>query len=240
MTTRQRVKAPSSRPLLVGVIASLADLRRASRLRNPPDLFELRLDYLRRDLDELENALPILSVRSPLIITARHPDEGGATNLSNKQRRKLLLRFLGHARYIDVELRSVRPFASVLALARKQKVGRIISFHNFQSAQTVRSLKNKANKAKKRGADIFKVATRVDSKDQLAKLIEFFQSHKIDLPLSAMGIGELGRKSRRALLQLGSVLNYASLGLAKIAGQPSLSEIRRWVKRPVGRSTKLG
>ena len=31
-------------PQIVGVISSSADLRRAVRMRNPPDLFELRLD----------------------------------------------------------------------------------------------------------------------------------------------------------------------------------------------------
>jgi len=240
MTTRQRVKARSLRPLLVGVIASLADLRTARRLRNPPDLFEIRLDYLHRDLNELENSLSVLAARSPLIITARHPSEGGATKLSNSQRRELLLRFLPLASYIDVELRSVRPFAPILSQARQRRIRCIISVHDFQSTPTVRNLGNKAHKAKKRGADIFKIATRTDSKDQLARLLEFFERHKIDLAISAMGIGKLGRRSRRALLRMGSALNYAGLRSFRISGQPSLAEIRRWPKCSAGRSPKLG
>ena len=43
-----------------------------------------------------------------------------------------------------------------------------------------------------------------------------------------MGIGELGRRTRLELLRRGSVLNYAHLGRARIAGQPSLRDIRRW------------
>src|ERR1700681_721154 len=103
MTTRPSVKAPIARQI-VGVIASRADLLRAARMANPPDLFELRLDHLLNHLDLLENELSRLS--SPFIITARHPREGGANNLSVNQRRELLSRFLHHARYIDVELRS--------------------------------------------------------------------------------------------------------------------------------------
>jgi len=79
----------TDRPRVVGVIASRADLGRALGMRKPPDLFELRLDHLAgtveqhrkssraRDLwSELKNTLPRL--RAPLIITARHPQEGGA------------------------------------------------------------------------------------------------------------------------------------------------------------------
>ena len=51
-----------------------------ARMANPPDLFEIRLDHLVNVVDELEARLPLL--RRPVIITARHPREGGANNLS--------------------------------------------------------------------------------------------------------------------------------------------------------------
>jgi 3-dehydroquinate dehydratase-1 len=225
MTTRPPVKAPIA-PQIIGVIASRADLLRAVRMKNSPDLFELRLDHLLNDLDLLESELSRLS--SPFVITARHPREGGANNLSFNQRRQLLSRFLRHARYIDLELRSTKPFKSVLSLAGKQNVGRIISFHDFNSTPTVASLRAKARAAKSHGADIFKVATRTDSRTELARLLDFFANYDVDLPISAMGIGRLGRESRRELLRLGSVLNYANLGRVQVRGQPSLSEITRW------------
>src|SRR6516164_73499 len=89
---------------IVAVIASPADMDRAMRIRRPPNFFELRLDRLAAIVDQLENKLPKL--RAPLIITARHPEEGGANKLSLPQRRDLLTRFLNHAEYLDVELRS--------------------------------------------------------------------------------------------------------------------------------------
>jgi 3-dehydroquinate dehydratase type I len=225
MTTRPPVKAPITRQI-VGVIASRADLLRAVRIKNPPGLFELRLDHLLHQLDFVENKLSTLP--APFIVTARHPRECGANNLSVNQRRQLLSRFLRRARYVDVELRSARALESVLSFARKQIVGRIISFHDFNSTPTVVSLRAKARAAKSLGADIFKVATRTDSKTDLARLLEFFTGHDVDLPISAMGIGKLGRESRRELLRLGSVLNYANLGRVQVRGQPSLSEITRW------------
>ena len=50
---------------LVAVIASPTALARATRLRHPPDLFELRLDALRHSLGEIARALPKL--RAPLL-----------------------------------------------------------------------------------------------------------------------------------------------------------------------------
>ncbi len=42
-----------------------------------------------------------------------------------------------------------------------------------------------------------------------------------------MGMGKLGRESRRVLMKRGSVLNYAHIGRTRVAGQPSLSDLRR-------------
>jgi len=88
-------------------------------------------------------------------------------------------------------------------------VRRIISFHDFDSTPTARSLRAKARAAKLRGADIFKVATRTDTPDQLARLFDFVANKEVDLAVSAMGIGKLGAISRFVLARRGSALNYA-------------------------------
>ena len=133
-------------PRIVGTITSRADLDRAVRMRRQPDLFELRLDCLVRVVDELESKLSKL--RAPLIVTARHPQEGGANRLNLGQRRDLLSRFLSHARYIDVELRSAAALHSLLKLARKKNVWRIISFHDLKATPDSGVLQIKARRAK--------------------------------------------------------------------------------------------
>jgi hypothetical protein len=102
-----RVKISRHNPRIVGVITNSAELRRASGMSAPPDLFELRLDSLVNEnaLEQKARNLP-----APLIITARHPAEGGKHNLPGKTRRDLLLRFLPLAQYVDIELRSVQAF----------------------------------------------------------------------------------------------------------------------------------
>jgi len=109
-------------------------------MKTPPDVFELRLDHLIGLLDELEKKVSIL--RTPLLITARHPSEGGANRLSSQRRRELLLRFLPYARYVDVELRSVKS-SGLCSNKRAEKNSSIISFHNLKETPNVRTLKAK-------------------------------------------------------------------------------------------------
>jgi 3-dehydroquinate dehydratase len=54
---------------------------------------------------------------------------------------------------------------------------------------------------------------------------------EVDLPLSVMGIGKLGPKSRHELMRRGSILNYAHLGRASITGQPSLEDMRAYQRK---------
>lgn len=237
MTTRRTGKV--GRPRLVAVISSWADLRAAIAIRQPPDFFELRLDSLSPIPRNAEDKISRL--RAPLIITARDPREGGVGNLSIETRRELLLRFLPHAKYIDVELRTARQFKSLLTQAQKRKVGLILSYHNLKATPSSRSLCAKAKRAKDAGADIFKVATRTDTPAALAKLIDFLKSctgnrssssNRLgDIRLAVMGIGKLGAISRLLLLRCGSVLNYGSVGRPNIEGQLPVEVLRSALPR---------
>ena len=184
-------------------------------------------------------------LKARLILTARDPSEGGANNLPTQKRRELLRRFLPHAALIDVELRSCAAFQSIVDLAREQDVGVILSFHDLKSTPSLGSLCAIARRAKSLGADILKIATRTDTSEALSRLIDFIYHKGVDLPVSVMGIGKFGHKSRRELIRRGSVLNYCSLSSARLPGQPTLSQIRRWMlqtcrsglRRRVRRST---
>jgi 3-dehydroquinate dehydratase-1 len=222
MTARHSTKRY---PRVVGVIASGADVKRATRMRRPPDLFELRLDHLADMAEQVQRALPKL--RRPLIITARDPHEGGANKLRLRQRRDLLVRFLNHADYIDIELRSARALQPLLANTKTQKVQRIVSFHDFKSTPSAQMLAAKARQARSHGADIFKVATRTDTPMQLGRLLEFMTRSPLNLSLAVMGIGKLGAISRVLLAHAGSVLIYASItSLTDVEGQMSLEQLR--------------
>ena len=140
-------------PQIVAVLASLPDLQRATRMRRLPDFFELRLDALHRELPTIEQILARLS--APLIITARHPAEGGLNNLSASRRRALLKRFLPRAACVDVELRSAAQLRPILAAARERKVKRIISVHDFHRAPSADRLDQWAREAESLGSGHF-------------------------------------------------------------------------------------
>ena len=240
MTAQSWVKTARSR--IVAVIGSHADLERGIRIRKLPDFFELRLDCLSGSINQEKLSM----LPAPLILTARDPHEGGVNDLPSQRRRELLRRFLPHAALIDVELRSFAAFESIVDLARKRNVGIILSFHDFESTPPLGILHAIARKAKSLGADILKIATRVDTSDALSRLLDFIHSKDVDLPVSVMGIGKFGLRSRRVLMRRGSVLNYCSLFRGNVTGQPTLSQVRRWtlgtssaggLRRQVRRST---
>jgi 3-dehydroquinate dehydratase len=68
---------------------------------------------------------------------------------------------------------------------------------------------------------------RTDTAVELARLLDFFEDHKKHMRISAMGVGRLGKASRIALMQNGSVLNYAHLTAPGVEGQLSLAVARR-------------
>jgi 3-dehydroquinate dehydratase I len=211
-------------PQIAGVIFTLADLRRAVRMRNPPDLFELRLDALFPGQVEVGAALRHL--RAPLIITARHPREGGSNQLSLQKRRALLLRFLPHAAYVDIELRTAGAFGAILETARAKRSRIILSFHDFNETPRRPRLDEIARTAKALGADLLKVATRTDNTLQLARLRDFFQSARLEMDIAAMGVGRLGRVSRVEFAPR-AALNYGHLGSPQAEGQLSIVQLRR-------------
>jgi 3-dehydroquinate dehydratase-1 len=217
------------RPRLVAVIASAADLDRAARTPDAPDLFELRLDALAPMADAVEQAIAELPAR--VIITARHPAEGGIASVTATNRRALLHRFLRYAAYLDIELRSARWSADLFSAARKANVRTILSFHDLHGMPETTVLRRKLDAAKLLRADVFKLAVRVDRRTELWRLVEFFDAGTRSLPISAMGIGKLGRESRVELARRGSALNYVYLTRAQTAGQLSLADARRLLPR---------
>src|SRR5881398_1077681 len=148
-------------------------------MRVRPDLFELRLDHL-PNLRESQ----LLRLRQPLIITARHPAEGGKKVRS--ARSDLLLKFLPQAKFVDVELRSLHELGAVWEEARRLRVGRICSFHDFTRTPSPAVLHKKLLGARKAGANVFKVVTRADTLCDLLTLFEFLWSELSSMRLCVM------------------------------------------------------
>lgn len=218
MKPRQMTSPLPRTPATVGTIHSPAALREALDLPlGAVDFLEVRVDHFVRDLAPLRRALPRL--KAPLIITVRHPAEGGAAKLGYAVRAALYRDFMPAAAFIDVELRSARALHAVLDEAKSARVNRIVSWHNFATTPGVEKLRARWLAARAFSPDVIKFATRTRTAAHLATLLTFFAHAPKKPELSLMGMREFGQISRLALAAAGSVLNYGYLGECQVPGQ---------------------
>ena len=211
--------------LVVATAHTGKGLRQAGWLR-PGDVgfVEVRLDTLAADAPRLKAALE--SIRVPVLLTARHPAEGGGTRLSLSERRSHFQAFLLKASAVDVELRSVASMSAILESARRRKIKRVISFHDFRGTPGLARLHKIVQSSARAGADIVKVATHLRSANDLAVLLMLQSAAKV--PLATMGMGPLGKVSRLVLAAAGSRLNYGYLDKPQVRGQwPALELVER-------------
>jgi 3-dehydroquinate dehydratase I len=213
---------PSS---VVGTIHSSASLKAARRLKaGDVDFLEVRVDHFVDDLPDLLGAARKLA--APLIITVRHPREGGAAPITSAERADLYRMFFPFAALIDVELRSAAALASVLREAKESGIARILSWHDFKKTPPLSELKSRWEKAREFAPEIIKFATRTRTAMDFARLMELQATAPRRPALSLMGMREFGKISRLALAQAGSVLNYGYLGELQVPGQWSARTLK--------------
>lgn len=206
-----------ARPLIVAAISTHANL--AIALKRPSravDLFEIRADCWAADPSLVLKAIP--KFKRPLLLTVRHPKEGGQNELSRADRGRLFELFLPAAHAVDVEARSLRELASIVETALQNELPLVVSFHDFKGMPALEKLRELADRAADSGASAFKIAVTPRKPDDIARLVEFLTG-KSRLPLAVMGMGKWGKLSRLACASLGSVLNYGYMDQAQVPGQ---------------------
>jgi 3-dehydroquinate dehydratase-1 len=210
----------SARPLTVGVpdAATLALWGRMSAAEREAacDLIELRLDTLK--LAEADLRAGLTGNTLPVLLTARHPAEGGQGPADAAGRMALIEPLLDLASLIDVELRSAQEMRPLVQKAQGRGVRVVGSFHDFQATPSDEVLEGAISFAQPAGLDSVKIATFLNSTDDLTRLIRIASAPQ-RLRLSCMGMGPLGRVSRLVLAKCGSLLNYGYLGEANAPGQ---------------------
>lgn len=204
-------------PQVVAAVHSPGALRRASEIRpGEVDFLEIRVDNFALDPAPVLKVLPKLRV--PLLVTVRHPAEGGANGLTLAQRRDLYTQFMPWASLIDIELRSWEKLPDIIDLARRSQVKIIASTHYFHSMPSAATLERSVKRAQTLGADVSKVAALAETPAALGRLLEIVQK-KRSLPVSVMGMGKFGKISRLTLASAGSILNYGYLDRPNASGQ---------------------
>jgi 3-dehydroquinate dehydratase-1 len=211
----------SSRPLVVGVISDAEVMhdfvsQSAEMQQTTCDVVELRLDLIGLPAAELRAAAS--GVVLPVLLTARHPAEGGQGAESGEARAAMIEPLLDIAALVDIELRSVNDMRGLLAKARGMGVSVLGSFHDFQATPADDVLRGAVTFAENAGLDAVKMAAYVNSVEDLFRLGRLVGEPK-RLRLSAMGMGPWGRVSRLLLAKCGSLLNYGYLGESNAPGQ---------------------
>jgi len=215
--TLTNLKSIPKSPLVVGTIHSPGALRRALSLkRGEVDLLELRVDHFAEAPDDLLKAAPKL--QAPLIVTVRHPGEGGAGGLPLGKRRALYAQFISFAAFVDIEVRSCKAFGGLIAEAKAGGKHVIVSDHHFRSTPPLARLEERFETARRAGASLFKLAALASAPSDLVTLLSFL-SAKRRLPLSVMGMGAYGKVSRLLFARAGSILNYGYLDRPQVPGQ---------------------
>jgi 3-dehydroquinate dehydratase I len=182
------------------------------------------VDALAAQLVTVRRLLPKL--RHPILLTVRHPGEGGLGKLSVRRRRALLTEFLPYAALLDVEIRSLDSMGGLISSAKQCGVTVIVSDHHFRSTPTVARMLERQTRALAAGADVFKIAAMTSDARSLARLLEF-AARRSSKPRSIMGMGRFGLASRLALACAGSALNYGYLDKPNAPGQWEARELKR-------------
>ncbi len=218
----------SSRPLAVGAISDAAGLEHFCTLDATAraalcDVAELRLDLLKLPAADLRSKLA--GNELPLLLTARHPAEGGQGPEDPAGRAAMIEPLLDLATLIDLELRSVMQMQGTIQKARAIGVPVIGSFHDFQATPSDDVLLGAVSFAQQAGLDAVKFATYLNTQDDLIRLMKLAGgTHR--LRLSVMGMGPWGRVSRLVLAKCGSLLNYGFIGTSNAPGQWSAARLK--------------
>jgi 3-dehydroquinate dehydratase type I len=169
------------------------------------ELAELRLDLI----PDAAGHLPGLFGGPATTIATCRPGK-----LSPAARRDLLLAALeAGADLVDVEHDAPASLQRALLIAAR-RMGRrlIVSFHDFEGTPERAVLDRQVRRAFERGADLVKVACRVDSPQDAARLLGLLDG---DVPLVVVGMGEQGRLVRLVAPLLGSAFTFAAPSKAR-------------------------
>ncbi len=186
------------------ICVSLAhmDFNSCMQLAEKEPFVEFRFDLLDVGPDRVTR---MVSAAKRCIATCR------PGNLSGGKRLLILRTALeAGADYVDIELESDKSFRKeLMSLARSRGSDVILSHHDFEKTPGTEELDRIVRDCRNAGADLVKVACRVNHREDLLNLLQLYR-HKFRMIV--IGMGEEGLISRVAAPFLGAEFTFASAG----------------------------
>jgi 3-dehydroquinate dehydratase/shikimate dehydrogenase len=180
-------------------------------------LIELRLDYIRRQVD-LKRLLA--NRKCPMIVTCRRAAEQGNWEGSEESRLMLLRAAIAEGvDYVDLE----EDIAG--SIPRYGKTKRIVSMHDFRC--TPENLEEIHARLAGLDADIVKMATMANEPHDNVRMLQFVRQSKV--PTVGICMGEIGTPSRILAGKFGAPFSYATFHheRALAPGQLSFDQMRQ-------------
>lgn len=199
----------------------------ARKLQGGADIVEIRLDLLEQPA--VQPFVEGLTV--PLLFTNRPQWEGGNWQGPEEERIALLVEAIeSGAAYVDIELMaSEESRGRIFAAAASAPTKTIVSWHNFSETPNDDLLAGILSRQCQSGADIGKMVTMAhDYSDSLRVLALQLLAAREQFPLAAFCMGQAGKISRAATLELGGVLTYGAVDRESCTapGQLSVDDLR--------------
>jgi len=223
----QRFRLPRVCVAVVGEDPSKIIDRAESLVRDNPFL-EFRLDYLANPsaaLPKLKHFLD-LHPEATVIATCRRVANGGKFKGSAAAQLELLTDAAAAGfQLVDIELQSAESLKAGQLAGLKDKVGVILSFHDFKATK---KLEDTFADLKQYPADFYKVVSTATTLHDNVQMMKFLQAHSAEFEMVALCMGEQGIISRVLGVRAGSIFTFAAAtrGEETAPGQVTAGELR--------------
>jgi 3-dehydroquinate dehydratase/shikimate dehydrogenase len=223
----QRFRLPRVCVAIVGEDASNIIERAEPLVRDNP-FMEFRLDYLSNPAAGLPKLKHFLDMHPEVtvIATCRRAVNGGKFKGSAASQLEILTKAASAGfQLVDIELQSVEILKAAALAELKDRVGVILSFHDFKGT---RKLEDTFADMKQFTADFYKVVSTATTLYDNVHMMKFLQAHSAQFEMVGLSMGEQGIISRVLGVRAGSIFTFGSAtrGEETAPGQATGAELR--------------
>src|SRR5271169_1243933 len=223
----RRFRLPRLCVAVIGSDASSIVEKAESLVRDNPFL-EFRLDYLSQPaagIPKLKNFLE-MHPEATVIATCRRAVNGGKFRGSVAAELSVLLKAADSGfQLVDLELQSARALKAQELQALSDRVGVILSYHNFRNTK---KLEDPFEEMSQYPADFYKIVSTATNLYDNAVMMKFLEAHSAKHEMVGLCMGEQGIISRVLGVRAGSVFTFgaATRGEETAPGQATAMELR--------------